>query len=94
LWRLPEGKSGTRYTPIDRGAQEDEVRAQHLLDYGQWNGRRLVDDQQLCLPQLRVVLCLNVLDSLQSTTIVTYGTISEALGNNQPHQRSQPVNHP
>lgn len=50
--------------PVDRGAEEDEVRPEHLLYERQRDRCGLVHHQQLRLPKLAVVLWLNVLDRL------------------------------
>ena len=61
----PTSRLCTTGSPIDRGAEEDEVGPQHGLHQGQRNGSSLIDDQQLCLAQALVVLRLDVLHRLQ-----------------------------
>lgn len=66
-----------RGAPIDSGAEENEVGTQHGLDKGQWDGGRLIDDQQLCLPQPLVVLRLYVLNRLHIRDGHRSGSTSE-----------------
>lgn len=66
-----------------RGAQEDEVGAQHGFDQGQRDGGRLVDDQQLGLGQPRVVLRLDVLHGLAVVAVhidAHYGAAKGGVG--------------
>ena len=44
--------------------KEDHVGTKHLLDNGNWDGCCFVDNEELCLAKLRVVLGLDILDSL------------------------------
>ncbi len=58
-------------SPVDCGAEEDEVGPQHGLHQRQRDGGRLINDQQLRLPQPLMVLWLDVLHRLQATDPVT-----------------------
>lgn len=57
-----------KISPVDSGAEEDEVGPEHGLDQGQWDGGRLVYHQQLRLAQPLVVLRLHVLHRLRAGT--------------------------